>query len=80
MWRPRSNGPRAAFGGIGGGGGDGSHYIAPTVVATGVPRLQKMEEVKLATAYYLCWSFERSMVEVLEGAKAATTRRCCGTG
>nr|TKW09245.1 LOW QUALITY PROTEIN: hypothetical protein SEVIR_6G081300v2 [Setaria viridis] len=52
-------------------GGDGARgrYIAPSVVDIspyhhGLPHLQKMEEIKLAAAYYLCRSSGHSTVEV----------------
>ncbi|KAF8722603.1 hypothetical protein HU200_022438 [Digitaria exilis] len=69
--------------GLRGIGGDGGRYVAPSVVAIGpyhhgAPHLHKMEEVKLAAAYYLCRSSGRSTVEVYERVRsAAPAARAC---
>ncbi|KAJ1267027.1 hypothetical protein BS78_07G025400 [Paspalum vaginatum] len=52
-------------------GGDDGRYISPSVVAIGPyhcaePHLQKMEEVKLAAAYYLCRNSGCSTLQVYE--------------
>ncbi|CAL5009757.1 unnamed protein product [Urochloa decumbens] len=69
--------------GLHGIGGDGGRYIAPSVVAIGpyhhgTPELEKMEEVKLAAAYYLCRNSGHSTVEVYERVRsvAAAARGC----
>ncbi|RLN03332.1 hypothetical protein C2845_PM13G01680 [Panicum miliaceum] len=69
--------------GLRGIGGDGGRYIAPSVVAIGpyhhgAPRLQEMEEVKLAAAYHLCRSAGRSTVEAYERVRsvAGAARGC----
>ncbi|OEL15690.1 hypothetical protein BAE44_0023291 [Dichanthelium oligosanthes] len=61
--------------GLRGIGGDGGRYIAPSVVAIGPyhhdkPHLQKMEEVKLAAAYYLCRSINHSTAVVYEKVRS----------
>ncbi|KAJ1267023.1 hypothetical protein BS78_07G025000 [Paspalum vaginatum] len=53
------------------GGEDDCRYISPSVVAIGpyhrgAARLQKMEEVKLAAAYYLCKNTGYSTLQVYE--------------
>ncbi|KAF8672464.1 hypothetical protein HU200_049677 [Digitaria exilis] len=69
--------------GLRGIGGDGGRYVAPSVVAIGpyhhgASHLHKMEEVKLAAAYYLCRSSGRSTVEVYERVRsAASAARAC---
>ncbi|CAL4996631.1 unnamed protein product [Urochloa decumbens] len=69
--------------GLRGIGGDGGRYIAPSVVAIGpyhhgAPELEKMEEVKLAAAYYLCRNSGHSTVEVYDRVRsvAAAARGC----
>ncbi|CAN6300267.1 unnamed protein product [Urochloa humidicola] len=64
-------------------GGDGDRYIVPSVVAIGpyhhgAPHLQKMEEVKLAAAYQLCWDSHLSTQQVYEKvlSVAGEARRC----
>ncbi|CAL4940395.1 unnamed protein product [Urochloa decumbens] len=64
-------------------GGDDDRYIMPSVVAIGpyhhgTPHLQKMEEVKLAAAYQLCWDSHFSTQHVYEKvlSVAGEARRC----
>ncbi|CAN6205591.1 unnamed protein product [Urochloa humidicola] len=61
--------------GLRGIGGDGGRYVSPSVVAIGpyhhgAPELEKMEEVKLSAAYYLCRSSGRSTAEVYERVRS----------
>ena len=64
-------------------GGDNGRYVVPSVVAIGpyhhgAPHLQKMEEVKLAAAYYLCRASGRSTDQVYEKVRsvAGAARGC----